>query len=164
VLYEIVHQVTESLQKAATTIKRTSGTMDGQLFLIKNLMLIENLFMTKEIPDSVRQSTEFDFTPIWNTMKELQDQKQLYNPIAYISPLVKGKLLPAVVDRMLDARKDLEKILVQQITDFTKTWKTRLADAKNTSDTERELDALLNKVFDDETTRAALWKMIRSDQ
>src|ERR1700712_3171459 len=102
--------------------------MDAQLFLIKNLMLIENLFMTHEIPDSVRQSAEFDFTPIWDTIGELQAQKQLFNPLAYITPLVKGKLLPAVIDRLLDARKELERVLVQQITAFTKTWQGRLAE------------------------------------
>ena len=94
--------------------------MDAQLFLIKNLMLIENLFMTHEIPDSVRQSAEFDFTPIWETMRELQERKQLFNPLAYFTPLVRGQLLSAVVDHLLDARKELEKVLVQQITAFTK--------------------------------------------
>jgi len=169
VLYEIVHQATESLQKAATTIKRNSTIMDAQLFLIKNLMLIENLFMTHEIPDSVRQSAEFDFTPIWDTIKELQDRKQLFNPLAYFTPLLKGKLLPAVVDHLLDARKELEKVLVQQITAFTKHWQSKLSDkdAKKKSSTEKtsaELDALLRKVFEDETTRAALWKMIRAEE
>jgi hypothetical protein len=151
---------------AATTIKRTSGMMDAQLFLIKNLMLIENLFMTQEIPDVVRQSAEFDFSPIWETIKELQDRKQLLNPLAYISPLARGRLLPAVVDRVLDARKELEKILVQQITGFTKTWQTRLADkdSQKREPVERELEALLNKVFDDETTKAALWKMIQAGE
>jgi conserved oligomeric Golgi complex subunit 3 len=165
VLYDIVHQTTESLQKAATVIKRNSVIMDAQLFLIKNLMLIENLFMTHEIPDSVRQSAEFDFTPIWDTIQELQARKQLFNPLAYITPLVKGQLLPAVVDRVLDARKELEKVLVQQITAFTKTWQSRLAekDFKKREGTAKELDAMLNKVFDDETTRAALWKMIRAE-
>lgn len=129
-------------------------------------MLIENLFMTHEIPDSVRQSAEFDFTPIWDTIRELQVRKQLFNPLAYITPLVKGQLLPAVVDRVLDARKELEKVLVQQITAFTKTWQSRLADKdlKKRQGTEKELDAMLNKVFDDETTRAALWKMIRAEE
>ncbi len=140
--------------------------MDAQLFLIKNLMLIENLFMTHEIPDSVRQSAEFDFTPIWDTIQELQNRKQLFNPLAYITPLVKGQLLPAVVDRVLDARKELEKVLVQQITAFTKTWQSRLAekDDKKRESMSKELDAILNKVFDDETTRAALWKMIKAEE
>ncbi|TVY15469.1 Conserved oligomeric Golgi complex subunit 3 [Lachnellula arida] len=168
VLYEIVHQATESLQKAATTIKRNATIMDAQLFLIKNLMLIENLFMTHEIPDSVRQSAEFDFTPIWDTIKELQDRRQLFNPLAYFTPLLKGKLLPAVVDHLLDARKELEKVLVQQITAFTKHWQSRLSnkDPKKQSSTDKasaELDVLLRKVFEDETTRAALWKMIRAE-
>jgi len=167
VLYDIVHQTTESLQKAATVIKRNSNNiMDAQLFLIKNLMLIENLFMTHEIPDSVRQSAEFDFTPIWDTIQELQARKQLFNPLAYIKPLAAGQLLPAVVDRVLDARKELEKVLVQQITAFTKTWQARLAekDDKKREGSAKELDSMLNKVFDDETTRAALWKMIRAEE
>ncbi|PVH76027.1 Sec34-domain-containing protein [Cadophora sp. DSE1049] len=166
VLYEIVHQVTESLQKAATIIKRMSTMMDAQLFLIRNLMFIENLFMTQEIPDVVRQSAEFDFSPIWDTIQELQDRKQLFNPLAYITPLVKGNLLPAVVDRVLDARKELEKVLVQQITAFTKTWQSRLAekDPKKNALVARELEILLDKAFDDDTTRAALLKMIRAEE
>ncbi|KAH7369957.1 Sec34-like family-domain-containing protein [Rhexocercosporidium sp. MPI-PUGE-AT-0058] len=166
VLYEIVHQVTESLQKAATIIKRTSTIMDAQLFLIRNLMFIENLFMTQEIPDVVRQSAEFDFSPIWDTIQELQDRKQLFNPLAYITPLVKGNLLPAVVDRVLDARKELEKVLVQQITAFTKTWQARLAekDPKKRDLLARELEILLDKAFDDDTTRAALLKMIQVEE
>lgn len=142
--------------------------MNAQLFLIKNLMLIENLFMTHEIPDSIRQSAEFDFSPIWDTIKELQERKQLFNPLAYITPLVKGQLLPAVVDHLLDARKELEKVLVQQITSFTKYWQSRLSvkDSKSKGSiakTSAELDELLNNVFEDETTKAALWKMIRAD-
>ncbi|KAG9230428.1 Sec34-like family-domain-containing protein [Amylocarpus encephaloides] len=168
VLYEIIHQATESLQKAATTIKRTSTIMDAQLFLIKNLMLIENLFMTHEIPDSIRSSLEYDFTPIWETIKELQDSKQLFNPLAYFTPLLKGKLLPAVKDHLLDARKELERVLVQQITAFTKHWQSRInvRDPKKRLSSEKasaELDILLQKVFEDETTRAALWKMIRAE-
>jgi len=143
--------------------------MDAQLFLIKNLMLIENLFMTHEIPDSVRQSAEFDFSPIWDTIKELQDRKQLFNPLAYFTPLVKGQLLPAVVDHLLDARKELEKVLVQQITAFTKYWQSRLSDKDPKKrdavlKSSQELEVLLKKVFEDETTRAALWKMIRAEE
>lgn len=167
-LYEIVHQATESLQRAATTIKRNSGMMNAQVFLIKNLMLIENLFMTHEIPDSIRQSAELDFTPIWDTIRELQARKQLFNPLAYINPIVQGHLLPAVVDRVLDARKELEKVLVQQITSFTKHWKSQLTGggskkADTIAKSTRELGELLDSVFQDETTKAALWKMIRSD-
>ncbi len=118
----------------------------------------------KEIPETIRQSAEFDFTPIWDTIKELQDRKQLFNPLAYIRPLVKGRLLPAVVDRLLDARKELEKVLVQQITAFTKDWQILLKDPKKSKAKALELDALLNRVFEDDTTRAALWKMIRADE
>jgi len=167
VLYEIVHQTTESLQKAATTIKRTSSIQDAQIFLIRNLMLIENLFLTHEIPDSVRQSAELDFSPIWNTIKELQDRKQIMNPLAYIRPLVKGHLLPAVRDQLLDARKELEKVLVQQITGFTKTWQEKLQGpmkgTRSNITPREELDQLLEKSFEDDTTRRALLRMILPD-
>ncbi|KAL3426299.1 Conserved oligomeric Golgi complex subunit 3 [Phlyctema vagabunda] len=167
VLYEIVHQTTESLQRAATIIKRETNIMDAQIFLIKNLILIENLFLTHEIPDSVRQSPEFDFSPIWTTIRELQDRRQLLNPLAYFTPLLQGKLLPAVKEQLLDARKELERVLVQQITAFTKHWQSRLRDkntkkgGKNAAD---ELEILLEKSFDDETTRNALLKMIYSEE
>ncbi|TGO66128.1 hypothetical protein BOTNAR_0067g00050 [Botryotinia narcissicola] len=170
VLYEIVHQTTESLQRAATIIKRSSNNiMDAQLFLIKNLMLIENLFMTHEIPDSIRQSAELDFTPLWETLKELQSRHQVFNSLAYIRPMIKGQLLPAVVDKLLDARKELEKVLVQQITAFTKHWQARLLekDPRQTDQVlkaEQELDVLLERVFDEETTRAALLRMIRGGE
>jgi hypothetical protein len=162
-----VHQATESLQKAATVIKRTTTIMDAQMFLIKNLMLIENLFMTHEIPDSIRSSSEYDFSPIWETIRELQENKQLFNPLAYFTPLLKGKLLPAVKDHLLDARKELERVLVQQITAFTKYWQARIKEGRKkgiSAKTEVELDELLSKVFEDETTRGALWKMIRADE
>lgn len=167
-LYEIVHQVTESLQRAATVIKRNTTIMEAQVFLIKNLMLIENLFMTHEIPDSIRQSAELDFSPFWDTIREIQSRKQLFNPLAYINPLVRGNLLPAVVDRVLDARKSMEKVLVQQITNFTKHWRSKLGGEGKRLDAvtkaTKELETLLNGVFEDETTKAALWKMIRSDE
>jgi hypothetical protein len=169
VLYEIVHRATESLQRAATTIKRSSTIMDAQLFLIKNLMLIENLFMTHEIPDSIRQSSELDFSPIWETIRELQARRQLFNPLAYINPLVRGHLVPAVIDRVLDARKEMEKVLVQQITAFTKHWKTRLEernleDGNAAAKATVELETLLNKVFEEETTKTALWRMIKAEE
>jgi hypothetical protein len=162
-----VHQATESLQRAATTIKRNSTIMEAQVFLIKNLMLIENLFMTHEIPDSIRQAAEYDFTPIWDTIREFQARNQLFNPLAYINLLVQGSLLPAVVDRVLDARKEMERVLVQQITNFTKHWRSRIGPGKRldaVAKATKELETLLDASFEDETTKAALWKMIRSEE
>lgn len=82
---------------------------------------------------------------------------------------MKGQLVPAVIDRVLDARKELEKVLVQQITGFTKYWKQRIAEknAKNSDAIARateDLETLLNRVFEEETTKVALWKMIRAEE
>ncbi|RFU28388.1 hypothetical protein B7463_g7941, partial [Scytalidium lignicola] len=167
VLYEIVHQTTESLQRAATTIKRTSGILNAQVFLIKNLILIENLFLTHEIPDSVRQSAELDFSPFWAVIKQLQDRRQLLNPLAYIKPLVNGELLPAVVDQVLDARKEMERVLVQQITGFAKYWQSKITsnNRRNTDEALKasvEFDKLLEANFE-ENTRVALWRMLASE-
>jgi hypothetical protein len=148
-------------------IKRDSGLLDAQAFLIKNLILIRNLFMTHEIPESVRQSAELDFTPIWETFRELQARKQLLNPFAYVSPLFQGQLLPAVVDRRLDARRELELVLVQQVTAFTKYWQSRLSETGKRKDAvlkaSKELEDLLDKAFD-ETTKVALLRMIKPEE
>ena len=123
--------------------------------------------MTHEIPDSVRQSAELDFSPIWDTIRELQNRRQVFNPLAYITPLVRGQLLPAVVDHLLDARKELEKVLVQQITAFTKLWQSRLGKNQKKeaiAKAVQELNALLDRAFEDDTTKAALWRMIESDE
>lgn len=141
--------------------------LDAQVFLIKNLMLIRNLFMTHEIPESIRQSAELDFTPIWETFRQLQARKQLLNPFAYFNPLLQGQLLPAVVDQQLDARKEMEKVLVQQITAFTKYWQSRLNEEGQRKDAvlkaNRELEELLDRVFD-EITKAGLWRMIWAEE
>ena len=77
-------------------------------------------------------------------------------------------MLPAVVDRVLDARKEMERVLVQQITAFTKVWRGRIAGQGKKRDVvlkaEKELGELLDEVFEDEATKAALWKMIRADE
>lgn len=149
-------------------IKRDTGsTLNAQVFCIKNLMLIENLFMTHEIPESIRQSAELDFSPIWQTIRDLQARKQLFNPLAYITPLVQGQLLPAVKDQLLDARKELEQLLVQQITAFTKYWQGRLTEKGQKKETVLkayvELEDLLDMAFD-ETTKAGLWRMIKAEE
>lgn len=80
---------------------------------------------------------------------------------------MQGHLLPAVVDYVLDARKELEKVLVQQITAFTKYWQSRLTEKGQRTDAvlkaSMELESLLDKAFD-ETTKAGLWKMIRTEE
>ena len=149
-------------------IKRDTGsTLNAQVFCIKNLMLIENLFMTHEIPESIRQSAELDFSPIWQTIRDLQARKQLFNPLAYITPLVQGQLLPAVKDQLLDARKELEQLLVQQITAFTKYWQSRLTEKGQKKEAvlkaHVELEDLLDMAFD-ETTKAGLWRMIKAEE
>jgi hypothetical protein len=129
-------------------------------------MLLENLFMTHEIPDSIRQSAELDFTPIYETIRELQARKQLFNPLAYVNPLFKGQLVPGVKDKLLNARKDMESVLVQQITAFTKYWQGRLSEKGQRKDAvqkaQHELEELLDNMFD-ETTKIGLWRMIRAE-
>jgi transcription initiation factor TFIIIB Brf1 subunit/transcription initiation factor TFIIB len=131
-------------------------------------MLIRNLTITHELPESIRRSAELDFTPIWATIGELQARKQLFNPLAYINPLVRGQLLPAVVDKFLDARKKLENLLAQQITEFTKYWKSRLTENNQSEDqaskAHQELEELLNKAGLEETTKEGLWRIIRAEQ
>lgn len=169
VIYEIVWNATDSLQRAATTIARTSGIMlEAQLFMIKNLMLIRNLFLTHELPDAVRQTAELDLSPFWETIGDIRSRKQLFNPLAYIHPLITGKLTPGVIDKPQDARKELEGVLAQQITLFTKHWKARLSEKGQTQDTvakaRQELEKLLDKAGLEDFTKDGLWKLISAEE
>jgi hypothetical protein len=168
VIFEILYWATDSLQRAATTITRTSGLMEAQLFLIKNLMLIRNLFITHDIPDAIRQHAELDLTPFWETIGDLRARKQIFNPLAYLEPLITGRLLPGVVDKPQDARKQLEGILAQQITLFTKYWQARLSEKSQRQDAvlkaHRELEELLDKAELEEFTKDGLWKIIQADE
>jgi hypothetical protein len=131
-------------------------------------MLIRNLFLTHEIPESIRRSAELDFSPIWATIGELQARKQLFNPLAYINPLVRGQLLPAVVDKVLDARKKLENLLAQQITEFTKYWRSRLTEQGQRNDAllkaHRELEDLLDMAALEESMKEGLWRIIQDEE
>jgi conserved oligomeric Golgi complex subunit 3 len=58
---------------------------------------------------------------------------------------------------------------VQQITAFTKHWKHRLAgrnseDGDTVAKATEELENLLSRVFEDETTKVALLRMIRAEE
>jgi len=124
--------------------------------------------MTHELPDSIRQSTELDFRPFWNTMKELQSKQQFLNPLAYIAAMWGGRMLPAVVKKVLDAREKLERVLEQQIRSLAEHWKARFNESGSRKGDEaaklaRELEAFLRNSFDDETTRTALGRMIRGE-
>jgi conserved oligomeric Golgi complex subunit 3 len=131
-------------------------------------MLIRNLFLTHEIPDAIRQSAELDLSPFWETIGELQARKQLFNPLAYINPLMKGQLLPAVVDRVHDARKKLEGVLAKQIMEFTKYWQSRLTEKGQRQEAvlkaNRELEEILEKAALEETTKEGLWRIIRAEE
>jgi hypothetical protein len=165
VVYDIVHKTTESLQRAATTIKRESLTVNAQVFLIKNLLLIKNLIITHEITDTTRQAAELDFSTVWMSIREIQQRGQLLNPAAYYTHLSQGRLLPRVIDKIMNASDELDKVLRQQITAFTEHWRSKVNDKKkeNISKATRELDDMLIRYFADTRTRNALWDVIRGD-
>lgn len=78
-----------------------------------------------------------------------------------------GELFPAVVDQLLDARKEMERVLVQQITGFTKYWQSRIISQKHMNTDEAlkasvEFDKILEANFE-ENTRVALWRMVRAE-
>lgn len=119
--YAILHNTTESLQRAATYIKNNADIVSAQLFLIKNLLFLKNLLVNYEMSAS-HKSSHIELAHIWTTFVDLRSRGKLFDPRAYYNLLGSGQLFPKVVESDLDARLELDGILRQQITKFTELW------------------------------------------
>jgi conserved oligomeric Golgi complex subunit 3 len=116
--HQIVHQTTLSLVSASVQISTKSSPADGQLFLLKHLLLLKSQIITFDI-EFVTPDVGFDFSSIANTFFELRERGGLFNPSTWMKLFSSGGLLPKVVENMLDAKVELDGRLRQVINDFT---------------------------------------------
>ena len=115
--HQIVHQTTLSLSKASTQISSKKSPPDGQLFLLKHLLLLKSQIVAFDI-EFVTPEVSFDFSGVANTFYEIRDRGGLFNP-RNLMRLVGGGLIPRVVEDMLDAKVELDGRLRTVINDFT---------------------------------------------
>ena len=114
--YEIIHETSLSIMRAAGEIGRTDK-IDSYIFAIKNLVLLKNLILAYEISGS-RQAAALDFTRMWTTFTELRTRGGLFDVRQYYRLITAGELLPEVVNNVLDARVELDGLLRETITKF----------------------------------------------
>ena len=116
--HQIVHQTTLSLVSASTQISTKSSMADGQLFLLRHLLLLKSQIVAFDI-EYVTPDVSFDFSGVASTFWELRERGGLFNPGAWMRLFSSGGLLPKVVENMLDAKQELDGRLRQVINEFT---------------------------------------------
>ena len=122
--HQIVHQTTVSLHQAATLISGKATSVDGQLFLIKHLLILKQQIVAFDI-EYVTPDVSFDFSGVTNTFWELRERGGLFDP-RNLWRFVGGGLLPKVVENMLDAKVELDGRLRTVINEFTNNFALRM--------------------------------------
>ena len=120
-----------SLHHAATQIGAAESATDGQLFLIKHLLLLKSQIVAFDI-EFVTPEVSFDFSSVTSTFWELRERGGLFNP-ANLMRFMGGGLLPRVVENMLDAKAELDGRLRTVINDFTGAFAARITSAISSS-------------------------------
>jgi conserved oligomeric Golgi complex subunit 3 len=127
--HQIVHSTTLSLMHASTLITTKASPADGQLFLLKHLLLLKSQIVAFDI-EFVTPDITFDFSNISSTFYELQRERGgLFNPANWIRLVTSGGLLPRVVENMLDAKQELDGQLRNVINDFTAGFATLMTES-----------------------------------
>lgn len=128
-----MHQTTLSLSKAADLISSKATSVDGQLFLIKHLLILKQQIVAFDI-EFVTPDISFDFSGVTNTFWELRERGGLFDP-RNLWRLMGGGLLPKVVENMLDAKAELDGRLRTVINDFTSKFASRMTSGIDASAT-----------------------------
>ncbi|KAK2754051.1 Golgi transport complex subunit 3 [Arachnomyces sp. PD_36] len=122
--HQIVHQTTLSLHQASVQISTKSSQIDGQLFLIKHLLILKQQIVAFDI-EYVTPDVSFDFSGVTNTFWELRERGGLFNPRNLVQLVGRG-LVPRVVENMLDAKAELDGRLRTVISEFTNGIATQM--------------------------------------
>lgn len=106
-------------------ISTKATAVDGQLFLIKHLLILKQQIVAFDI-EYVTPDISFDFSGVTNTFWELRERGGLFDPRNLWRFVGGGALLPKVVENMLDAKVELDGRLRTVINDFTTSFAGRM--------------------------------------
>lgn len=113
---EAVEVCSLSIQKASKQITKRSSTMDGQLFLIKYLLILREQIAPFDIEFSVTHK-ELDFSHLLEHLRRiLRGQTSLFDWSRSTSWA--RTLSPRVLESQIDAKKDLERTLKATCEEF----------------------------------------------
>ncbi|KAL0825736.1 hypothetical protein Bca101_049413 [Brassica carinata] len=105
-----------SVQKASKLVIKRSTTMDGQLFLIKHLLILREQIVPFDIEFSVTHK-ELDFSHLLEHLRRiLRGQASLFDWSR--STFLARTLSPRVLESQIDAKKELEKCLKTTCEEF----------------------------------------------
>ncbi|XP_071732125.1 conserved oligomeric Golgi complex subunit 3-like isoform X2 [Rutidosis leptorrhynchoides] len=113
---EAVEFCSVSIQKASKLIAKRSSQMDGQLFLIKHLLILREQIAPFDIEFSVTHK-ELDFSHLLEHLRRiLRGQTSLFDWSRSTS--LARTLSPRVLESQIDAKKELEKNLKTTCEEF----------------------------------------------
>ncbi|KAM3762375.1 hypothetical protein ACB098_01G340100 [Castanea mollissima] len=113
---EAVEVCSMSIQKASKLIVKRSSPMDGQLFLIKHLLILREQIAPFDIEFSVTHK-ELDFSHLLEHLRRiLRGQASLFDWSRSTS--LARTLSPRVLESQIDAKKELEKSLKATCEEF----------------------------------------------
>ncbi|KAL5783587.1 hypothetical protein ACOSP7_008616 [Xanthoceras sorbifolium] len=113
---EAVEVCSVSIQKASKLIVKRSTPMDGQLFLIKHLLILREQIAPFDIEFSVTHK-ELDFSHLLEHLRRiLRGQASLFDWSRSTS--LARTLSPRVLESQIDAKKELEKSLKATCEEF----------------------------------------------
>ena len=122
-------------------ISSKATNVDGQLFLIKHLLILKQQIVAFDI-EYVTPDVSFDFSGVTNTFWELRERGGLFDP-RNLWRFMGGGLLPKVVENMLDAKVELDGRLRTVINEFTNSFALRMTNPiAETATTARGFDAM----------------------
>lgn len=121
--HQIVHQTTISLVTASNTISKQASPSDGNLFLLKHLLLLKQHIVAFDV-EFVSSDVNIDFTSFTSTFWELRERGGLFDPRNW------GRMLiPTIVRDMRDAKGELDGRLRKVINEFTQSFADRMTAA-----------------------------------
>lgn len=154
-VFKIVRETIQVLQKAEARIRYLKAAADPDLFMVKNLLIVKNELVSLEIGDirSHPQAMQH-FGQIWDTLRPA-------NWVNFFGSILGGSLwsrgAPSVTAKTLteeDMSEQLDELLRQSIYSFTKRWATLINDAQNRkvgvkpiARVEAELEFILDTAF-----------------
>uniref|UniRef100_A0A060TCU1 Conserved oligomeric Golgi complex subunit 3 n=1 Tax=Blastobotrys adeninivorans TaxID=409370 RepID=A0A060TCU1_BLAAD len=124
--HRIVHECVESLQKAQNLAVARLGPMEGQLFLIKHLLILTYQIGEFDIENAPAE-TYIDFSGIQELFKRVRQEGVAFSVAGLLS--LARESVPKVINNMMDAKEELYAKLKNAINGFTEEAVKRIASA-----------------------------------
>ncbi|ROT35825.1 Sec34-like family protein [Sodiomyces alkalinus F11] len=173
VIFKIVRETINVLQRAESRLKSLKSSTDPDIFMVKNLLIIKNELLSLEIGDIRGEDGGYagmqHFNRIWETLSPQNWASFFGNIIGGVgssfwssssSPSTSsaaaggGNKVTAKTLTVEDMNHQLDELLRQSIVGFTQRWgrlmndaKARKAGVKPIGKVERQLEELLQKAF-----------------